>query len=356
VGILIGSFLGGKIVEALGWGGDAVMAELVFREAYIGALTSAALADGRASNKERKYPLTASLSWVALGNAGGLSGARIWQGCSPDGRPLVCLKAWPSHYSADRLSHIHHWMILARHTSGLQFVPTVWRNNRGHTVTRHGNTLWDLTEWMPGTADLGKNLSPQRLIAAMTALAAVHRAWFPHQPQWAPCPGVIRRWEILTSFHPPHRTPSHLVEAVDWLHSRIPTALTLLEPWRTPQLPIQPCLCDPRLEHLLFTGDALTGLIDYGAAKWDHPAVDLARTLGDGIVTDDRLFDDAIAAYHACGGPITIPPRLVRVLADTGLVCAVVGWWKRLSHTTADDEGFARLQTLLGRLRSARFV
>lgn len=190
----------------------------------------------------------------------------------------------------------------------------------------------------------------------MTALAALHRAWHPresHAPQWVPCPGVVRRFDILTQFTPPREIPSHLIEAVALLRSHVPVALALLEPWRTSMFPIQPCLCDPRHDHLLFTGDTLTGLVDFGAAKRDHPAVDLARILDEFACGDDRLFDDGIVAYRASGGPVAIPTQFVHVLAYTGLVCAVIGWWERLTHTISDGVGFARWEWLLTRLQSA---
>jgi hypothetical protein len=53
-----------------------------------------------------------------------------------------------------------------------------------------------------------------------------------------------------------------------------------LAPWCHRPVPLQPCLCDSWHDHVLFESDAVTGLIDYGSAKIDHVAVDLARMLG----------------------------------------------------------------------------
>ena len=57
----------------------------------------------------------------------------------------------------------------------------------------------------------------------------------------------------------------------------VPRALAT---WAERPLPLQPCLCDVWHDHVLFEGDTVTGVIDYGGAKIDHVAVDLARLLG----------------------------------------------------------------------------
>src|SRR5947208_2431780 len=40
--------------------------------------------------------------------------------------------------------------------------------------------------------------------------------------------------------------------------------------WAGRPVRVQPCLCDPWHANLLFDGDALTGLVDYGSVKQDH--------------------------------------------------------------------------------------
>jgi homoserine kinase type II len=43
---------------------------------------------------------------------------------------------------------------------------------------------------------------------------------------------------------------------------------------------MQPCLRDIWHDHVLFTGNEVTGLVDFGAADIDTPATDIARLLG----------------------------------------------------------------------------
>src|SRR5437588_8969838 len=64
-------------------------------------------------------------AWEALGNAGGFSGARLWEGRLADGR-AVCLRAWPAAgMTPERLRFIHALLDKARFGRGLAFVPAV---------------------------------------------------------------------------------------------------------------------------------------------------------------------------------------------------------------------------------------
>ena len=46
------------------------------------------------------------------------------------------------------------------------------------------------------------------------------------------------------------------------------------------EISLHPCLGDVWAEHVLFEGNQITGLIDFGGMRYDHPAQDLARLLG----------------------------------------------------------------------------
>src|SRR6185437_2387218 len=59
----------------------------------------------------------------------------------------------------------------------------------------------------------------------------------------------------------------------------------------------QPCLRDVRPDHLLFTGERLTGLVDYGAMGVDTVAVDLARLMAEWLGRDRALRAGALDAY-----------------------------------------------------------
>src|SRR5437667_3239310 len=98
---------------------------------------------------------------MALGNAGGFSGARLWKVQGSAG--LFCLRAWPpGNPSVERLQGIHQLMKLAA-AAGLSFIPAVIPSHPGVTWREHAGRFWELTTWMPGKADFHAHPSPARL-------------------------------------------------------------------------------------------------------------------------------------------------------------------------------------------------
>jgi homoserine kinase type II len=295
----------------------------------------------------------AGLFWTRA--FGGFSGAAVWRG-DDHGTPLLAVKAWPAGFSADRLVAIHDLMRRAGH---LPFVPAVIPSSDGTTVVTEVGRAWDVTRWMPGKPDYHANPSPNRLTNAVTALARLHHAWKPPAPRFAPCPAVIRRlraladWSANSPTLPPLDDP--LRHAAALLAQLTPAAERALTPWAEVPVPVQPCLCDVWHDHVLFTGDVVTGLIDYGAAKNDHVAADLARLLGDLVGDDDLQFAAGLIAYRAVSTLPDVNATLVRLLDRTGVLCGAAGWVLRfaggprpLPAAVAD-----RLDKIVNRIESA---
>jgi homoserine kinase type II len=86
----------------------------------------------------------------------------------------------------------------------------------------------------------------------------------------------------------------------------------------------------------------------------DHPAVDLARLLGDYAAADATLFELGLRAYQRGGGELDSSDDFVRLLARTGALGSVVMWFFRLAlnrHTALAMEGAeARISRLIRRI------
>ena len=125
-----------------------------------------------------------------------------------------------------------------------------------------------------------------------------------------PCPAVARRLDIVRAWRellqsgwrptPRADDPARSAAEHAWrlLPGRIEVIPDLLRRWVDRTWPLQPCLCDVWHDHVLFDGDRVTGLIDYGAMKIDHPAVDLARLLGSLAEDDLAGWTIGLAAYR----------------------------------------------------------
>ncbi len=300
-----------------------------------------------------EYPaVIRTCRWEPVESAG-FSGAGVWCGHGTTG-PAFALKLIPDPSRADRTRTIHNWMTAAR-TAGLGFVPAVVPTTFGDTVSVTPDGVAEVVAWMPGVADFHSSPTTVKLTAACTALADLHRVWCAVERHTAPCPAVQRRLNLLTKwerFRPAFDqldAQSHplLRSANDLVNARLRDCRRSLAAWSATPVIVFPCLCDVWHDHVLFTGDRVSGVIDYSAMKVDSPAVDLARLLADLVGPRSERFAVGLAAYHAASPPVPVPVELVRVLADTGVVCGVANWVMRLSGGTTLS---ARVQTRLRKL------
>jgi Ser/Thr protein kinase RdoA (MazF antagonist) len=302
-----------------------------------------------------------------LGNHGGFSGARLWR--VEAGGQSFCLRAWPAHQSdPSRLDFLHGLMRQAR-SAGLPFVPDVIAAADGRDHVAHAGRLWDLTEWLPGKADFHTSPSAARLEAAASALARVHCAWEKFSAAGPDvCPALLRRlaaaaeWQQLrhSGWRPRWDADANdpvqpvAERAAALIDRRVTEVPGRLQRWAGRRWPLHPCLCDVWHDHLLFAGDRLTGLIDYGAAKVDQPAVDVARMLGSLVPDDAASWQIGLRAYRATRPFGDEEAELARALDETGTVIGVATWLRWLYEEFrpfADRAAVAhRLVTLVGRM------
>ncbi|MBY0527303.1 MAG: phosphotransferase [Gemmataceae bacterium] len=311
------------------------------------------------------YPVLRNGRAIRLGNLGGFSGASLWRVETSSGN--FCLRAWPpSDPDRERLHWIHRLMTAAR-AAGLLFVPALLPVREGVTHVEHADRLWDATSWLAGCADFHKRPTTTRLTAACTALARLHAAWVSLEFRVGPCPAVARRLERVRQWQQLVRSgwrptldastdPVAPWAARAWtaLQEQVGRIPRVLAPWVDQALPLSPCLCDVWSDHVLFEGDALTGLVDYGSVKVDHAAVDLARMLG------SLVGDDAAQRHHGLAAYSTIRPltpqeqSLVGVLDETGTLLGAANWLRWLyrdgRHYENRDAVARRLAALVQRL------
>jgi Ser/Thr protein kinase RdoA (MazF antagonist) len=305
-------------------------------------------------------------SLVYLGNRGGFSGARLWkcQGISE----RLCLRAWPRNRTAAQIRQLHQWMKHAR-GQGLEFVPFVYSSGNGDSAIGESGHVWELTQWMQGQADFVDNPSSARLEAACESLAQLHRSWEAFVALAQPCPAIRQRLRLMADWHTLIATgwrpcagacpQSALLWPIaqrawlglpDWLRQ----VTSWLKPWIDFRCPIQPCLRDVWHDHLLFVGERLTGLIDYGAVRADHPAGDLARMLGSLLGEDVVRWKQGLQVYRRVRRLTDQEEALAHALDRTGTVLALVNWLRWLYHEGRSYEDLPavtrRMEALLARI------
>ena len=278
-----------------------------------------------------------------LGSGGGWSGSRLWRVECTDGR-LLCLRRWPEgHPSAERLRFIHG--VLARvWAKGPTIIPVPLPTDQDQTFVEFEGYFWELTPWLAGEADFHRHPTPGRLKAAMESLARFHdyAALGDAPREQAPCLVdreaelvALRRGqlaEIETALRSGIRTEldSRGQRIIVAARGRLADLEALVRVAVRQKLPLQPAIRDIHHEHVLFEGDEVSGIIDFGAMRMDSPLTDVARLVGS-LIGDDvesrRLALDAYAAMR----PLTDADRqLIDLLDESGLVLGGLHWLKWL--------------------------
>jgi Ser/Thr protein kinase RdoA (MazF antagonist) len=195
---------------------------------------------------------------------------------------------------------------------GLSFIPVPLQSVDGHSLLEAEGTFWELSPWMPGAADRSRAPGSARIAAAFGALATFHRA-LEFERVRAPSAGLIHRCKLLQNLdrgglsalrgaieNAEDDSPERRDLARQWLSKSHSVLVRLIEPLNRAAcepLLLQPCLRDARGDHLLFTDDRLTAIVDFGAMGVDCVATDLARLMGDWLPADGNARSDALAAY-----------------------------------------------------------
>jgi homoserine kinase type II len=101
---------------------------------------------------------------------------------------------------------------------------------------------------------------------------------------------------------------------------------------------LQPCLRDARPEHLLFTGDRVTGLVDFGAMAIESVAADLSRLLGEWVGPDRSARAEGLAAYASVRPLDPIELALIEDFEDSAALLGAGHWvrWHFLEARTFD--------------------
>ncbi len=325
----------------------------------------------------RFVPRVVPLRVESPGNRGGFSGAVVWRVVTEQGD--FALRRWPNPgLPRPRILGLHRLLEHLRR-EGLAYVAVPLHTHDGTTLPQDDGHDWQLEPWMPGRADFHDDPSPDRLRAAMTALAQWHLAAARFVPAddsapWFSSRGpsvslaVVERRMILDGANEEtmRRVESAIASTAKasirdqsrrilelFRRARI-TVIGELELLREVRVPLPPCLRDVWHDHLLFIGDRVAGLIDPSACRTESVACDLSRLIGS-LVGDDRAaWDIAIGEYQRLRSLSVGERALVTVLDRSGVLLSGWTWleWLYLKHRPFPDAVAVeqRLKVILQRM------
>ncbi|HEX4146001.1 MAG TPA: phosphotransferase [Pirellulales bacterium] len=293
-----------------------------------------------------RYPADCQPSHVeSLEGAGGFSGARFWRLTTPRG--LLCLRRWPPEYpTVERLEFIQAvlWHV---NIEGFALSPLPLEADNHAGFVEHQGALWQLEPWLPGVADYHAAPGEARLRSALACLAQFHlaAASFPLADNGPlASPRLLARRDRLQTLRAgeldrlaaairPGRWPAlaeraaRLVQLVRLAADRVEPAVAAAVALR---VPIQPCIGDIWHDHVLFLGNAVSGLVDFGGMRADSVAGDIARLLGSLVADDAAGWQIGLAAYDRHRPLSTDERRLVTAFDRSGVLLSGLEWIERI--------------------------
>jgi len=233
--------------------------------------------------------------------------------------------------------------------------------------------------WMPGRADFHAHPSEDRLKSAMHWLARLHlatprflpdpaaREWFQSFPA-SPSPAVSERLSLIHSWNP-ERIAAHrsqipripdqrfhtpLLGFLDQYPRHAPGIATELQLATRLSVPLFPSLRDLWHDHLLFTGEQLSAVIDPAHCRTESAPSDLSRLLGSLFPLEKNSWDRALEFYTSLRPLTPDEYQLLEVLDRSQILLSGLHWVERLttdSPLPSDPTSLAnRLETLHKRL------
>jgi Ser/Thr protein kinase RdoA (MazF antagonist) len=254
---------------------------------------------------------------------------------------------------------------------GFHRVPLPLETRHHHGFVRHEGHLWELTPWLSGTADFAEHPSPQRLENALTALAQLHQAArsFPlAETGPAASPGIAERAARLRALVDGRLAAlARAVDAPLWpdLATRAARLVALaaatarkvfeqLEAARRLNVVLQPCIRDIWRAHVLFVGDDVSGIVDFGSMRPDNVATDVARLLGSFARDDHENWQRGLSAYESVRPLADDELALVSAFDKSTVLLGGLQWleWVYLEGRRFDNRTAVldRVDEFLGRL------
>ncbi len=254
---------------------------------------------------------------------------------------------------------------------GCKLLATPLLTRGGRSYLSMDDHLWELAPWLPGVADFHRAGTPHRVRAAISALAELHQqlaSVSPRSNHGGP-PGIASRLRTMEQLFegraeriamtlkrkPPAGEMGNLAADVMAAFQRFAEPIRRqLAAAQAVAVPRQVCLRDVWHAHVLFEGDRVTGIVDYGAMDIDSVSADLGRLLGSTAGDDADLRNAAIAAYRAVRPLSAVEESLIEVYDASGTLMGAMNWlrWIVIERRTFSDSAAVaqRLRDMLQRM------
>ena len=293
-------------------------------------------------------------------DSSGFSGARVFQIILSDQRKLGLKHYRGPTLTVRGLDEIHRVLIHA-HNQGCDFVAQPMRLADGFSTVVAGQPssatagLWELSRWVPGSPKTSFNNAQVK--TAFASIARFHQAAAQINLAFRTSPHLpYRQIQLAKLIRPQSDTLDRATDAlkhvpidpgwrrslsllIDQLKMVPPSQINALQiaidRFIEIDLPVHPVIRDLRAEHLLFTDDQLTGLVDFDAMEMDSVAYDLSR-LTSSMGLDENQLHVALSTYHAIRPIQPDEAALTQLLTSVSKLLSPLSWveWIVLEQRT----------------------
>jgi Ser/Thr protein kinase RdoA (MazF antagonist) len=292
-----------------------------------------------------EYPADCQPSAIVfLGGAGGFSGAEFWR--LETRRGQLCLRRWPpEHPSRERLAWIHS-VVQCVSMRGFPHFADPIRTDKGASFVERDGYLWELARWLPGRADYHERPNRKKLQGALTTVAQFHLRAPPIASHGSDTrfhsPAIFERLArveclvggqlddlrsaILRSSNVDQGLGERSLNILSRVEPRLPELQKSLQASASIEVKLQLCLRDIWHDHVLFVGDAVSGIVDLGAMRVETVAADVARLVGSLCGADQEAWRAAIEAYDTVRPLTDDERRLIPILHRSQTLLAGINW------------------------------
>jgi Ser/Thr protein kinase RdoA (MazF antagonist) len=129
--------------------------------------------------------------------------------------------------------------------------------------------------------------------------------------------------------------------------SAAPSVVAELESAAQLRVALQPCIRDVWHAHILFTGEEVSGIVDFGAMRPENVAADVARLLGSLAGDNPADWERGLAAYQAVRPLADDELRLVTAFDRSTVLLGGLQW---LEWLYLEEREFANRSGVLKRV------
>ncbi len=290
----------------------------------------------------------------------GFSGALVYR-FSPGARKYA-LRIWPVfERSIPKLEALTR-LLEDLHQQGITYVSPAVRKEDGTvaTISSTGRMI-HIEPWLPGQPSTEISSSEKKMENMMLALARLHLAAANHTPRQEHS-SWLRPAHVGQSASLKHRLKKmehHLKAGIRVEFAGRPLSeqsrnfqQRLQSVFRTQAVShweelksasrqcvsLQPVFKDLWREHVLFTGDEVTGMIDPAAFSCDSVLTDLTRLLGSVAGNDWSKWNEAIAIYRTVRPLDQTECRMITVFDQSNLLLSAIGCFDKYMNIPPDAD------------------